>query len=67
VVARTFNFSTWEAEAGRFLSLKPAWFKEGVPGQPDLHRGMILKNKRPQKVYIGKKHRGRVVEQLVAT
>jgi hypothetical protein len=25
VVAHTFNLSTWEAEAGRFLSLRPAW------------------------------------------
>jgi hypothetical protein len=27
VVAHTFNPSTWEAEAGRFLSSKPAWSK----------------------------------------
>jgi hypothetical protein len=26
VVAHTFNPSTWEAEAGRFLSSRPAWF-----------------------------------------
>ena len=25
VVAHTFNPSTWEAEAGGFLSLRPAW------------------------------------------
>jgi hypothetical protein len=25
VVAHAFNPSTWEAEAGGFLSLKPAW------------------------------------------
>jgi hypothetical protein len=25
VVAHTFNPSTWEAEAGRFLSSRPAW------------------------------------------
>jgi hypothetical protein len=25
VVAHTFNSSTWEAEAGRFLSSRPAW------------------------------------------
>jgi hypothetical protein len=24
----TFNPSTWEAEAGRFLSLRPAWYTE---------------------------------------
>jgi major histocompatibility complex class I len=25
VVAHAFNPSTWEAEVGRFLSLRPAW------------------------------------------
>jgi hypothetical protein len=25
VVAHAFNPSTWEAEAGEFLSLRPAW------------------------------------------
>ena len=38
VVAHTFNPSTWEAEAGRFLSLRPAWSTEWVPGQPELYR-----------------------------
>jgi hypothetical protein len=28
VVAHAFNPSTWEAEAGRFLSLRPAWYTE---------------------------------------
>jgi hypothetical protein len=28
VVAHTFNTSTWEAEAGRFLSSRPAWSTE---------------------------------------
>jgi hypothetical protein len=37
-VAHTFNPSTWEAEAGRFLSSRPAWSTEWVPGQPGLHR-----------------------------
>jgi hypothetical protein len=38
MVANAFNPSTWEAEAGGFLSLRPAWSKEQVPGQPGLHR-----------------------------
>jgi hypothetical protein len=38
VVAHAFNPSTWEAEAGRFLSSRPAWSTEWVPGQPGLHR-----------------------------
>ena len=33
-----FYPSTWEAEAGRFLSSRPAWSTEWVPGQPGLHR-----------------------------
>jgi hypothetical protein len=28
VVAYAFNTSTWEAEAGGFLSSRPAWFTE---------------------------------------
>jgi hypothetical protein len=38
VVAHAFNPSTWEAEAGGFLSLSPAWSTEWVPGQPGLYR-----------------------------
>jgi hypothetical protein len=38
VVTNAFNPSTWEAEAGGFLSLRPAWSTEWVPGQPALHR-----------------------------
>jgi hypothetical protein len=38
VVAHAFNPSTWDAEAGRFLSSRPAWSTEWVPGQPGLHR-----------------------------
>jgi hypothetical protein len=38
VVAHAFNPSTWEAEAGGFLSWRPAWSTEWVPGQPGLYR-----------------------------
>jgi hypothetical protein len=38
VVEHAFNPSTWEAEAGGFLSLRPAWSTGWVPGQPGLHR-----------------------------
>jgi hypothetical protein len=34
VVVHAFNSSTWEAEAGGFLSLRPAWSTKSVPGQP---------------------------------
>jgi hypothetical protein len=36
--AHAFNPSTWEAEAGRFLSSRPAWSTKWVPGQPGLYR-----------------------------
>jgi hypothetical protein len=38
VVAHAFNPGTWEAEAGGFLSSKPAWSTKWVPEQPGLHR-----------------------------
>jgi hypothetical protein len=38
VVAHAFNPSTWEAEAGGFLSSRPAWSTELVPGQPGIYR-----------------------------
>jgi hypothetical protein len=48
-VAHAFNPSTREAEAGGFLSLRPAWSTEWVPGQPGLHRETLSrKNKTKQ-------------------
>jgi hypothetical protein len=38
VVVLVFNPSTQEAEASGFLSLRPAFATEQVPGQPGLHR-----------------------------
>jgi hypothetical protein len=38
VVVHTFNPSTQEAEAGGFLSSRPAWSTKWVPGQPGLYR-----------------------------
>jgi hypothetical protein len=48
MVAHAFNPSTWEAEAGGFLSSRPAWSTEWVPGQPGLHRE-TLSWKKPKK------------------
>ena len=44
MVAKAFNPSTWEAEAGRFLSSRPAWSTERVPGQLGLHRETLSQN-----------------------
>ena len=38
MVVHACNPSTWKTEAGRFLSSRPAWSTEWVPGQPGLHR-----------------------------
>jgi hypothetical protein len=45
VVAHAFNPSTREAEAGGFLSSRPAWSTEWVPGQPGLHRETLSQKK----------------------
>jgi hypothetical protein len=42
MVAHTFNPSTWEAEAGEFLSLRPTWSTEWVPGQAGLYRETLF-------------------------
>jgi hypothetical protein len=52
VVGHAFNPSTWEAEAGGFLSSSPAWSTEWIPGQPGLHRETLsrkTKNKKNKK------------------
>jgi hypothetical protein len=49
VVAHAFNPSTREAEAGGFLSLRPAWSTKGVPGQPGLYRETLSQKKNKTK------------------
>ena len=39
--AQAFNPSTWEAEAGRFLSSRTAWSAKWVRGQPGLYRETV--------------------------
>jgi hypothetical protein len=49
VVVHAFNPSTREAEAGGFLSSRPAWSTEWVPGQPGIYRETLSrKNKNKQ-------------------
>jgi hypothetical protein len=47
VVANAFNPSTREAEAGEFLSSRPAWSAKWVPGQPGLHRETLSRKTNP--------------------
>jgi hypothetical protein len=44
-----FNPSTWEAEAGGFLSSRPAWSTKWVPGQPRLYRETLWKKTKNKK------------------
>jgi hypothetical protein len=44
-----FNPSTREAEAGGFLSSRPAWSTKWVPGQPGLYRETLSWNPPPKK------------------
>jgi hypothetical protein len=48
VVVHAFNPSTQEAEAGGFLSSRPAWSTEQVPGQPGLHRETLSQKQQQQ-------------------
>jgi hypothetical protein len=43
------NPSTWKAKAGRFLSSRPAWSTEWVPGQPGLHRETLSRKTKTDK------------------
>ena len=45
MVAHSFNHSTWEAEAGGSLRLRPAWSTKRVPGQRGLHRETLSQKK----------------------
>jgi hypothetical protein len=46
VVAHAFNPSTWEAEAGGFLSSRPAWSIEWVPEPRATQRNPVSKKKK---------------------
>jgi hypothetical protein len=48
MVAHAFNPSTPEAEAGRYLSSRPAWSTKRVPGQPRLYRETLTRKKKKQ-------------------
>jgi hypothetical protein len=60
VVAHAFNPSTREAEAGGFLSSRPAWSTHGVPGQPRIHRETLSRKTKKKKKKKKKKNCERV-------
>ena len=49
MVSFSFNPSTWDAEAGGFLSLRPAWSTKWVPGEPELYRETLSQKKKKKK------------------
>jgi hypothetical protein len=49
MVAHTFTPCTWEAETGGFLSSRPAWSTEWVPGQPGLYRETLSQKTKQKK------------------
>jgi hypothetical protein len=50
VVVHTSNPSTREAEAGGFLSSRPAWSTEWVSGQPGLYRETLSQTNKQKKI-----------------
>ena len=48
MVAHALIPSIWEAEAGGFLSSRPAWSTEWVPRQPGLHRETLSRKTKNQ-------------------
>jgi hypothetical protein len=49
VVVHTFNPSTWEAEAGGFLSLSPGWSTESSRTARATQRNPVSKNQKKKK------------------
>jgi hypothetical protein len=67
VVAHAFNPSTWEAEAGRFLSSRPAWSTKWVPGQPRLHRETLSQKTKKWRKKISSKMEQRPQHKTIYT
>jgi hypothetical protein len=67
VVVDAFNTNTREAEAGGFLSSRPAWSTEWVPGQPGLHRETLSQKNQKKKTKKKKKKKILYVCGVVCT
>jgi hypothetical protein len=63
VVAHASNPSTWEAEAGGFLSSRSVWSTEWVPGQPGLHRETLSQTNKQTNKNKKQKQRKEIKEQ----
>jgi hypothetical protein len=51
VVVHTSNSSTWEAEAGEFLSWRPAWSTEFQDSQGYTEKPCLKKSKKNYKIF----------------
>ena len=58
MVAHTFNPSTWETEADRFLSLRPAWSTSEFQDSQGYTEKPCLKKNRRKKKELGSAHSG---------
>jgi hypothetical protein len=56
MMAHTFNSSTWEAEAGRFLSSRPAWSTEKEKKKKKKRKEKKKKVSYPTDYHIRKVH-----------
>jgi hypothetical protein len=72
MVVHAFNPSTPEAEAGRFLSSRPAWSTKCVPGQPGLYRETLSRktknkqtNKQTNKNTLSQKNKTKKIVKLI--
>jgi len=65
MVVYAFNLSTWEAEAGEFLSSRPAWSTKWVLGQLGIYREALSwkTKKRKKKRKKRKKKKEKQTEQ----
>jgi hypothetical protein len=65
VVAHAFTTSTWETEAGWFLSSRSTWSTKWVPGQPGLHRETLSRKTKTKKQKEEKKRKSNTLPLLV--
>jgi hypothetical protein len=60
-VVAHFNSSTWEAEAGRFLSSRPGWSKVSSRTATAIQRNSVLKNQRERERLREQKEAGNLI------
>ena len=66
MVAHAFDPSTWEAEAGGFLSSRPAWSAKWVPGRPGLHRETLSRKTTTKKKKKKRKEKKKKKEKNIS-